>query len=90
MTSVCSNRPLAGSTRSASRAVSVSRLSTTTRNSSAWKASRTLELSGFWVSGLPRSTQAAFSGGPSWAAMSRPSLAVDREQRTSGSGARGG
>jgi hypothetical protein len=90
MTSVCSNRDLAGSTRSASRAVSVSRLSTTTRNSRARKASRTRAVSGFWVSGLPRSTQAAFSGGPSWAAMSRPSRAAATVQRTCGSGTRGG
>ena len=90
MTSVCSNRFLAGRTTSASRAVSVMSSSTTTRKSSARNASSTRPVSGFWGIGLPRSTQATLTGGSVSLGRSRPSRAVEIPTRTTPSGSAGG
>ena len=83
MTSVCSNMVLAGSTMSASRAVSVRNCSTTTRKSSERKASSTVFVSGFCgrqdYRAPPRRMR---SGGSRVSSMARPRRAVEIETRT--------
>ncbi len=75
---------------SASRAVSVMNCSTTTRKSSRRNASSTVFVSGFCVTGLPRSIQATRSGGSCVASICGPNRAVEIDTRTIPSGRSGG